>query len=282
MMRVVVVANCFGFELRRALLQHINFAAIYPRVDIISTYLANGICGNIEKLLRNADLVITQNPKVPHWGHLDNIKSFLKPSAVVIKSEFWRFNGFWPVASPQQRKNAFYWFPVDDFGRIQSFEDYNSVEIDREAASRHFLKSKEKFSEIDQQSDISMEDFFFRRIAKHRDFSDEWHPYPEFFQDLSKKIVCYLGVAPSSVDTLPALGVNNDRYRIIPKSICETLNLDTSAYQRNFFYFNKEISVETYFYFGRYLLDNRHLTKIENQQDLKELYFNFFGNVGAS
>jgi len=276
-MNVVILANCFAFEIKRSLLQHRAFTDVYDNVDIISTYLTNGLEDSKKKVISNADLIINQNPKGGHWACSENIKSIIKSTAIYIQTEFWRFNGFWPIKSPNERLNTFFWFPVDELKMELDFASYMNYPFDISMVQSNFDSSLGKLHEIDEKSDISMIDYVEGTFSSQRMFSDEWHPYPFFFQELSTRIVSKLGLETSCGSALPALGVNNDRYRLIPYSICEILGVDKSLYSEDFYYFSKKVTVEEYYYFSKLISDRNKLEEIKSQEQLRRIYYDFLG-----
>lgn len=279
-MNLLILGNCFSFEIKRSLLQYDDFSADYKKVDIISTYLSNGLNQDTIEIIKSADLIITQNPKEGHWANTKKIIPYMKISATLIKTEFWRFNGFWPNKSKLERVNPYFWFPVDEYNQNYSFEEYINIDINANLILNNFNCEIEKLNKIDSESDISMFDFFYKNHKKTLIFSDEWHPYPIFFQELAKRIVLFLGYKEN--DNLPQLnplGINNDRHRIVPTSVLETLGVSNKIYRDDIVYFGKKISIKDYYYFCKSISSLEALNKIKNQKDLVNLYLDFISNT---
>jgi len=246
-------------------------------INILSTY-QNSSAKHGEELIKNADIIISQNPKAGHWANYDALKHLFKDQLEYIQLEFWRFNGFWPKTSELSRVNPHFWFPVDEFEKNLSFEDYINYEIETKTINENFEKNIEKLISIDNLSQISMVDFFYENYKKAKVFSDEWHPYPSFFEELVRRVLEKLNFRYVSLNTPPPpMGINNDRHRIVQTSVVEELGLCKKEYHGNLIYFGKKISLEDFYYFSREISCPKGIGGIKTQKQLKDKFYEYLG-----
>lgn len=246
-------------------------------IHIVSTYL-NSSANSVEELIRDADIIVSQNPKVGHWANYGAIKHLFKSNVKYLQLEFWRFNGFWPVSSKLERVNPHFWFPVDEFIDSLSFEDYMNYEVGTKKIIENFELNLEKLENIDRQSDISMLDFVIKNYKSSKVLSDEWHPYPSFFEELARRILDDLGIEYNDVGAPPLpMGINNDRHRIIQTSVVNELGLSYDEYHKDLFYFGKKISLESFYYFSSEISSEEHIRNIVTQNELKKRFYAFLG-----
>lgn len=236
--------NCFSMEYRRHLLQCPEFKSDYE-LEFVTTYTRTPDA-NFLTLVKNADLVITQNVKnIPEYTP-EFINRNLKPGATLIVTEFWRFNGYWPYASERARVSNAFWYPVDEFKSGLSFEQYKSQPLNPSEIRACFDEGVAKLASIDKFSDVSVLDYFLENHKKTRLFSDDWHPTTPIFAYVVGKILKGLGY-DYEVKPMRLNGVNSNRYRIIIDYVKAELEL--SFDDQSVIFFNKEIAVQDYYNF---------------------------------
>lgn len=249
----LLIANCFVSELRRHLSQSKAFTNEYD-FSIVSTYAKPP--DEYLSLLGNADLVISQNVKNVDYFKNQFIQENLKKTAIHISTEFWRFDGFWPVASQNQRKNNSFWFPVDEFGHELSFVDYMNYPIGDDLIDAHFGSELNKLREIDQHSSIKIAHLFDSVYQRERTFSDHWHPMPVFFLHVCQEILSKLNIS-DTLRPMLANSINGNRYRLITNPVKSRLGLNFA--DDRLIFFGRDISTEEYFNYARHLQSNGYI-----------------------
>ncbi|WP_146178960.1 WcbI family polysaccharide biosynthesis putative acetyltransferase [Limnohabitans sp. Jir61] len=243
----LLIANCFVSELQRHLSQSQIFIDEYD-FSIVSTYTQPP--ENYLSLLSNADLVISQNVKNIDYFKNSFISENLKKNALHISTEFWRFDGFWPVTSQNHRKNNWFWFPVDEFGLDLSFSDYMNYQVDDDLIDANFFSELNKFREIDQYSSIKIAPLFESIYKNERTFSDHWHPMPVFFLYICQEILRQLNIS-DKLKPMLANSINGNRYRLINNSIRNKLGLNFS--DGRLIFLGRDISTEEYFNYAKHV-----------------------------
>tara|TARA_R110001583_G_scaffold159826_1_gene311725 strand:+ start:7749 stop:8567 length:819 start_codon:yes stop_codon:yes gene_type:complete len=246
MKKCLMLMNCFSMEYRRHLLQSNIFAQEYE-LEFVTTYTKKPD-ENFIKQVKNSDLIITQNVKNIDEYTPGFIRKLMKKGAVLIVTEFWRFNGYWPYTSPTHRKSNSFWYPIDEFGLDLDFNSYKNTHVSPLTITDCFTESLIKLEEIDKNSDISIFDFFIENHKKIRFFSDDWHPTPFLFSYVTNEIFKIIGIDFKS-SPMRLNGVNSNRYRIIIDSVKEELGLQYE--DERVLFFGQDISVSAYYDFAR-------------------------------
>lgn len=124
--KIIILMNCLGEEIQNYL-ENIPEVKNKYSIQNISTYTNLNNYG-IASEITNCDVLITNNIKNYPALSFNNLKQWVKPGCKIIKIEFIRFKGFFPLDLIPTNNNVF----VLDNSFIQSkkFENYINYPID--------------------------------------------------------------------------------------------------------------------------------------------------------
>ena len=251
---LIILMNCAGLEIMRYLNNSKIFADKYD-IEFFSSYELVSPDGRqkFSDACGKADVVLTQNIKKVEGLTYDEVVRMAKRSCHIIKIEYWRFNGFWPIYLPHSWP-GFWFLPSEaDFPRSGTFESYMATGIDRQSIKDHFESECERLHGIDLMSDIKIYPLFERSYINNRTFSDYNHPCSFFFHHVSNIILNMLGI-DETVSILSDHGINDIRHRLILDEVYNTLDLKFD--RDNICFFGKVITQKQFFDFSRFLMDN--------------------------
>jgi len=272
----LIITNCFDWEIRAHLNASAGFSQAY-KCETISTYLQQPGEDYVAKLA-SADLVISQNVKsIPQYTP-QFIASHLRKDVPYIRLGFWRFDGFWPIPSPNGRANAWFCYPPDEFGTELTFADYISYPVDRSLTEEKFEQECQKLQDIDAESDVKIHDLFLNSYRDRRVFSDHWHPMPIFFKAAADQILSGLGFDDAPAEPLPPTRTNAYRYRIVLDAVHDALGVKPYDGRDSLVFFGRTVSVEDYYYFGQHLVRNNLVKGLGGLNDLRQKLNEFLGH----
>jgi|688.fasta_scaffold643704_1 hypothetical protein len=251
--KCLILSNCFNREYTRFLKTSERFNTEYE-ITSITTYNTKPN-QNYITTLKDSDLIISQNVKNINEYTNIFISQNIKPNAIHIKTEFWRFNGFWSYKSINERKSDGFWFPTDEFIDDLSFDQYMNFDLDEKKVKANFEVELEKLNELDKLSDIKIYPIFMANYKNKRLFSDHYHPMPFIFKHVTNEILKICGIN-DHVDELNANSTNSERYRLITNTSNNILGINPNSDPNLFIYFGKEISREKYYEFTKFLQTN--------------------------
>lgn len=268
--KFLIVANCFAWEYHRHLC-HYDFITSQFQFEVFTTYVQKPNV-NFFNALKSADVVLCQNVKSIIEYSPEFIRANVKKEGVVIVTEFWRFDGYWPYKSTLERKCPYFWFPVDEFGQDLSFHDYINFPLVRSEVVCHYESELEKLRQLDNNSDIRIFDFILSGMNSNRLFSDHWHPMPQIICYVLNRVFEILSIDFTFSPLLP-VGINNNRHRLILHSVKEFLNVGFP--DEKFYFLGKLLSSEQYFDFSVFLR-KKGLETITSFKDLEDNFSTFF------
>jgi hypothetical protein len=244
---IVIVMNCHGEEIITYLNKipeiTVNFDIVY-----ITTYLN---FNNSDALLplTTCDILITHNVKNYEPINFTNLCKKIKPTCKVIKMEFVRFHGFWPLEDQSDHLLHF----DEEISKNERYEDYMDTTVDSTVIQDHFNKCLDLLQKLDQDSDVHFYDFFVENYRKHRLFRDGWHPTHFFYRHLVKEIVALIDsqVDLSIIDEIHVdYGFGHKfRYRHILPCVQECLLISSTFDEERFSFLDKLITKRDLFSF---------------------------------
>jgi hypothetical protein len=207
MKTILVYSNCHGEQLVKLFQTH-----NYTKNKFKMIYLNNYKNLNKENLdddhidlLKNCDIFIYQpfNKNFEYSEYdLPKIKLYLKQEAIIIKVNFYRFNGFWYESnySPYDGNNGFAFITGDNCGIHNSFINFrgskdeikdkiDNIHFSKEDLLENFNNDLEKFKKLDDNSDVEMYNYFINNYKEQHLFHDKYHPTNTFFYEIFKQIV---------------------------------------------------------------------------------------------
>lgn len=269
MKTALIIANCFAFDILTELNYSSSFRNEY-KVDIISTYEQEVPADYVTKL-NSADLIISQSVKnIPHLT-VDFISKNIAQNAIFIKTEFIRFDGFWPLVGESDRRNMWLWFVSDEFECGLGFKEYMDYPVESGVILSKFDSELQKLRELDVNSDVKFYDYFVDNFKSQRFFSDYWHPSNVYIKRVAKYVLDVLGF--DDLQFVERVGyMNQNRYRIILNSVCDCLDLDSVVYNSDFIYFGKSVSVERFYDFLRFVKINKLMNQFSSMTEVETLF----------
>ena len=142
-----------------------------------------------------------------------NLKKYLKPNCITIRTGFYRFKGFWYdcIYKPYHEYKNYTFLDWKNYGIHNSFINFNGTKkelvdkinnlmIDKENFLTFFKEELEKFKKIDDTSDIKMYDFLINNYKTKHLFHDIVHPTNIFFYEMFRQIVFKLTNYELSID----------------------------------------------------------------------------------
>jgi hypothetical protein len=135
-----------------------------------------------------------------------NIIIYLNKNTIIIKINFYRFNGFWYNSEykPYNSYNNYKFLDMKYYGIHDSFKEFNTInkhdlfnkinniEISKDELLLFFNNEFEKFKKIDENSDINMLEYFKNNYKIKRLFHDPTHPTNLFFYEIFRQIILKL------------------------------------------------------------------------------------------
>jgi hypothetical protein len=207
MKTILLYSNCHGEQLIKLFENH-----NYTKDKFIMNYLNN--YGNLQKenidenhinLLKNCDIFIYQPfNKIYENSDYDipKIKMYLKPETIIIKVNFYRFNGFWYDSnySPYTGNNGFTFPSNHNSGVHNSFINFtgnkdeiknkiDNLYIEKNDILDNFNSELEKFKKLDDNSDVKMYNYFINNYKQQYLFHDKYHPTNIFFYEIFIQLV---------------------------------------------------------------------------------------------
>jgi hypothetical protein len=207
MKTILLYSNCHGEQLIKLFENH-----NYTKDKFIMNYLNN--YGNLQKenidenhinLLKNCDIFIYQpfNKNYEHSEYdIPKIKLYLKQETIILKVNFYRFNGFWYDSnySPYDGNNGFAFNTSDNgsihnsfinfIGRKDEIKDkIDNLHIDINIILNNFNNELEKFNTLDENSDVKMYNYFINNYKKLYLFHDKYHPTNIFFYEIFIQLI---------------------------------------------------------------------------------------------
>jgi len=258
---IVVVMNCHGEEII-SYLNKIPDIITFFDIIYISTYLN---FDNADALLplTTCDILITHNVKNYEPINFTNLCKRIKRTCKVIKMEFVRFHGFWPLKDQPEHLLLF----DEEISKCESYENYMDTVVESTVIQDHFNKCLDLLRKLDQDSDVHFYEFFIENYKKHRLFRDGWHPTHFFYRHLIKQIVAMIDsrIDLSIIDTMHVdYGFGHKfRYRHILPCVQQSLlcTFSTSDEER-FSFLDKFITKRELFNVIKSAPDTKEYTKL--------------------
>jgi len=207
MKTILIYSNCHGKQLIKFFEYH-----IYTKDKFKMIYLCN--YENLNKqtvdqehinLLKNCDIFIYQSFNKNYENseyNIPKIKMYLKQETIIIKVNFYKFNGFWydSTYSPYNGNNGFAFLKKDSYGIHNSFINFNgnkdeikdkidNLYIDKNIILNYFNSELEKFKKLDDDSDVKIYNYFINNYKQLYLFHDKYHPTNIFFYEIFIQIV---------------------------------------------------------------------------------------------
>lgn len=245
MKTILILMNCHGEEIHNYLN---NIPEIFEnfKIKFISTY-SNLNNSSILSEISNCNILITNNVKNYELLNFSNIIKYVKPICIVIKIEWIRFNGFWPLTF-----TSHILFNYDE-STISSnnYEDYLNYQIDKNLIINNFNESLKKLKILDNDSDIKFYDFFLENYKYQQLFRDHNHLSHFFFKHVMKQIIVKIdkNINLECIDKInfPYTYGHKFRYKQILNIVKQTLEIKFDDDKLDFF--NKTTTNEKFFYF---------------------------------
>jgi len=138
---------------------------------------------------------------------IENIKKYLKQSAIILKINYYRFKGFWYDSDykPFSYYNNYQFLDMNNYGIHNSFINFNNIhdfneivyhinniQISKDELLLFFYNELAKFKQIDDNSDINMYEYFINNFNYKKLFHDPFHPTNLFFYEMFRQIILLL------------------------------------------------------------------------------------------
>lgn len=252
--KLVVLMNCAGLEIMR----HANSSQLFLdkfNCEFFSSYELNDTerKNKFTESAKTADVILTQNIKKVEGLTYDEVVNLATRKCHIIKIEYWRFDGFWPISLPTAWPG--FWFLPSELGfpKDGSFDEYMSLPIDRQLIKDNFEAECDRLHKIDLLSDIKIYPLFERSYVNKNTFSDYNHPCSFLFHHVTNIILEMLGI-DEKIPLLSNHGINDNRHRLILNNVYDTLGLKFD--RDNICYFGNKISQKEFFEFSQFLMSN--------------------------
>jgi len=262
-----ILMNCHGEEIKS---YFENIPEIYKLYDI-RYYISHMNLENTAILeeIKVCDILITNNIK--NYAHLtyDNIKKHVKPSCKICKIEFIRFNGFFPFLYEQHLNGLCIY---DESTQVSTYEEYRDFYVCEDTILSNFQESILKLQELDRASDIKFYKFFMDNYKDKLLFRDNNHISDIFMKYIIKEIIIFLDIkVRTDIDSLNLPYTFGFKFRAKPILNCVKKALGLSFDTSYINFFNKDISVQDYYFF---IKESEYLY---NRCDAEELFEKRFG-----
>jgi hypothetical protein len=206
-MNTVIYSNCHGGIIRAMFERHICTKGKFKIVHIVNyENLDKTLDSSHKYMLENCDVFMYQPFNKQHsYSEYDisELKKYLKPHCIILRINYYRFKGFW-FESEYKPYNSYniYRFAPDTkyFGLHNSFINFNgtkeetidkinNIYIDEDVFLKHFREELDNFKKIDDNSDITMYEYFINNYKTKNLFNDGFHPTNLFLYEIFRQIV---------------------------------------------------------------------------------------------
>jgi len=211
MKNIVIFSNCAGNIITNMFYKH-SFTKDKYSIHYITNY------ENLDKqkmddthisLLGNCDIFMYQ-PLNQHYTDseydITNIKKYLRDNIVILKINYYRFRGFWYNSEykPYHTYNKYMFNNMNYYGIHDSFINFNTInkneivdkinniQIPKDEFLLFFDNELKKFKIIDDNSDVTMFDYFINNYKTKHLFHDPFHPTNLFFYEIFRQIIIKL------------------------------------------------------------------------------------------
>lgn len=206
-MNIVIYSNCHGRIIKAMFEKH-----IYTKDKFIINYIIN--YENLDKnfdpshknMLEKCDVFMYQPFNKQHsYSEYDiyELKKYLNSKCIILKINYYRFKGFWFESEykPYNSYNGFNFAPdIRYYGIHNSFINFNgnkeetiykinNVNINEEIFLKYFKEELNNFKIIDDNSDVTMYEYFINNYKTKNLFHDSFHPTNLFFYEIFRQIV---------------------------------------------------------------------------------------------
>jgi len=128
--KLVVLMNCAGLEIMR----HANSSQLFLdkfNCEFFSSYELNDTerKNKFTESAKTADVILTQNIKKVEGLTYDEVVNLATRKCHIIKIEYWRFDGFWPISLPTAWPG--FWFLPSERGPVRGWSKTYAKPADR-------------------------------------------------------------------------------------------------------------------------------------------------------
>ncbi|HVN95217.1 MAG TPA: WcbI family polysaccharide biosynthesis putative acetyltransferase [Syntrophorhabdaceae bacterium] len=237
--------NCHGAAIRHYLA---GIPEVANRYDIKSDVNYENLDNPVMlSRIADADVLIMNNIKNYPLLSPDNLVKHIKPECKVIKIEYFRFDGFWPL---QKCFTNDFFYMFDESYSANTYTEYISHPMDARLIRDHFQRSLEKLKSLDQESDIKIYDFFMQNYKRIELFRDYRHPSAFLFAYMVSEILKLIGLPAGSMNLIYRMPFGIDvRYNLINDNVKRVLGLEYE--NTKIYYLNGVFTPEQFFLFTR-------------------------------
>lgn len=208
---IVIFSNCAGNIIKNMFEKHSYTKDKYSITHIVNyeTLSRTHMDESHAVILNNCDIFMYQplNQSYDDSEYdVTHIKKYLKRDAIILKVNYYRFNGFWYNSEykPYDSYNNYLFSTNANYGIHNSFINFNTTDkceivknvnnicISEEEFLVFFNNQLSKFKIIDDNSDINMFDYFLNNYKTIHLFHDPFHPTNLFFYEMFRQIIIKL------------------------------------------------------------------------------------------
>ena len=243
MQKIVILMNCLGYEIENYFKNIPEIKNFYEVIMITSYLNLDNI--NIDKHIKECDILITNNIKNYPLMSYENLCKLIKPTSKIVKIEFIRFNGYFPLP---HRYHANFLEVYDASTDTSDFEYYKNFYVSKEEIILNFEMALNKLKKLDEQSDIKFFDFFINNHKNVLLFRDNMHITHTYIKHIVKELLFFLKInITTSIDNLFLEYTSAFKFRVRPILNCVINNLELNFDNKTVNIFNKNISIDDYF-----------------------------------
>lgn len=229
--KVLIFANCHG----SIYLQSLKDADPGETMDIehIVSYENLTNFEHHKTKFENCDILIVQPVQNYEDFKIENLRPILKPSCIIIRVPFFRFNGFWDVKDQRDliriSMAAVMFFPnICDVSEVDAY--LKGAELKPKDIIENFEKSITELRRMESQGDVEIVDFFLANYTSTPLFRDPYHPTSIVYQHLSHQIIQKIREVIPTIIVKPPLSQNGwkkeyGHFKPIVDTVASTLGI---------------------------------------------------------